>query len=53
MEEKNRTYQEFINYYNGKAIDYDGVAGVQCVDLIKFYLNRVFGINPEIGRAHV
>ncbi len=46
MEEKNRTYQEFINYYNGKAIDYDGAAGVQCVDLIKFYLNRVFGINP-------
>ncbi len=37
-------YQEFINYYNGKALDYDGVAGIQCVDLAKFYLNRVFGL---------
>lgn len=39
-------YQEFINNFNGKALDYDGVAGVQCVDLAKFYLNRVFGLNP-------
>lgn len=39
-------YQEFINYYNGKALDYDGVSGVQCVDLAKFYLNRVFGLQP-------
>lgn len=39
-------YQEFINYYNGKAIDYDGVSGVQCVDLIKFYLNKVFELQP-------
>lgn len=39
-------YNEFINYYNGKALDYDGVAGVQCVDLVKYYLNRVFGLQP-------
>lgn len=39
-------YQEFINTYNGKSIDYDGVAGVQCVDLAKMYLNKVFGLNP-------
>lgn len=39
-------YQEFINNFNGKALDYDGVAGVQCVDLAKFYLNRVFGLQP-------
>ena len=28
----------------GKSFDYDGVSGVQCVDLIKKYLNDVFGI---------
>ncbi|MBP3464123.1 MAG: CHAP domain-containing protein [Clostridia bacterium] len=39
-------YQEFTSYYNGKSLDYDGVAGVQCVDLVKFYLNKVFGLNP-------
>lgn len=39
-------YQEFINEYNGKSFDYDGVAGVQCVDLAKMYLDKVFGIKP-------
>ena len=39
-------YSEFINEYNGKSFDYDGVSGVQCVDLIKMYLNKVFGLNP-------
>lgn len=39
-------YQEFIDTYNGKSIDYDGVSGVQCVDLAKLYMNRVFGLNP-------
>ena len=37
-------YNEFINTYNGKSFDYDGVAGVQCVDLAKMYLDKVFGI---------
>lgn len=37
-------YNEFINAYNGKSFDYDGVAGVQCVDLAKMYLDKVFGI---------
>ncbi len=37
-------YSEFINTYNGKGFDYDGVSGVQCVDLIKMYLDKVFGI---------
>ena len=37
-------YNEFINNYNGKSFDYDGVSGVQCVDLIKMYLDKVFGI---------
>lgn len=43
------TYQEFVNKYNGVGTDYDGVAGVQCVDLIKLYLNKVFGLNPGAG----
>ena len=39
-------YNEFINTYNGKSFDYDGAAGVQCVDLAKMYLDKVFGIKP-------
>ena len=39
-------YNEFINTYNGQSFDYDGVSGVQCVDLIKMYLNKVFGLTP-------
>ena len=37
-------YSQFINEYNGKSFDYDGVSGVQCVDLAKMYLDKVFGI---------
>lgn len=39
-------YNEFINTYLGKGFDYDGVSGIQCVDLAKMYLNKVFGIKP-------
>ena len=47
------TYQEFINSYNGRGTDYDGAYGVQCVDLIKVYLAKVFGITPGAwGNAH-
>lgn len=35
-------YQEFINTYNGQEIDYDGSCGVQCVDLIMMYIDKVF-----------
>ena len=38
------TYNDFINKYLGKAVDYDGVAGVQCVDLADQYLKDIFGI---------
>lgn len=38
------TYDEFEKKYLGKAIDYDGTAGVQCVDLADQYLKDVFGI---------
>lgn len=37
-------YNEFIKKYLGKSIDYDGVSGVQCVDLIKLYLDKVYEI---------
>ena len=47
------TYNEFVNTYNGKATDYDGGYGVQCVDLIKLYLDKVFGIKAGAwGNAH-
>ena len=38
-------YDEFINTYDGESIDYDGACGVQCVDLAKLYLDKVFGIH--------
>ena len=47
------TFAEFLKEYSGKAVDYDGTAGAQCVDLIKLYLKNVFGITPKaIGNAH-
>lgn len=38
------TFDKFVSTYNGKGTDYDGAYGVQCVDLIKLYLDKVFGI---------
>ena len=38
------TFDEFVKKYNGKAVDFDGSAGVQCVDLVDQYLKDVFGI---------
>lgn len=47
------TYTEFINKHKGKGVDYDGTAGVQCVDLAKCYMHEVFGMNPGTwGDAH-
>lgn len=40
-------YNEFIKKYLGKSIDYDGISGVQCVDLIKMYLDKVFEIKSS------
>lgn len=37
-------YKEFEKKYLGKAVDFDGVAGVQCVDLVDKYLEECFGI---------
>ena len=35
-------YDEFVNTYLGEGIDYDGAYGVQCVDLIQLYVDKVF-----------
>lgn len=44
--------EEFKNKYLGKSIDYDGVSGVQCVDLIKQYMKDVFNLKPgSLGNA--
>lgn len=42
-------YNEFINEYNGKSIDYDGACGAQCVDLIQLYVEKCFtGVHQVI-----
>jgi hypothetical protein len=41
---KYMTYDQFEKKYLGKAVDFDGVAGVQCVDLFDQYLKECFGI---------
>lgn len=40
------TFNEFYQGVNGKSLDYDGVAGYQCVDLVKVYLDWCFDIKP-------
>ena len=45
-------FDEFIRQYYGTTIDFDGAAGVQCVDFAKLYLQRVFDIPPfSVGSA--
>lgn len=41
---QNMTLETFVDKYLGTAIDYDGTAGAQCVDLIKLYLNKCYGV---------
>lgn len=38
------TFDAFVNKYIGRAVDYDGSAGAQCVDLAKAYYKEVYGI---------
>ena len=47
--------QEFFDKYGSKTEpqDYDWKYGGECVDLIKFYMHDVFGMNPwAIGNAN-
>lgn len=46
------TMDEWVKNNLGKSIDYDGVYGVQCVDLIKHFVKHVLNIEPQsIGNA--
>ena len=38
------TLKDFINKWNNKTADYDGVYGGQCVDLMNFYMQDVVGV---------
>lgn len=37
-------FNEWVNKYLGRAVDYDGSAGAQCVDLAKSYLKEVHNV---------
>lgn len=39
----------FVQKYNGKKVDYDGVFGAQCVDLFRQYVLDVLGISEHTG----
>lgn len=43
------TYQEFLNKYNGKAIDFDGYYGNQCMDLYRQYVKEVLELPQSPG----
>lgn len=40
------TKTEFFNKYLGQKIEYDNVAPYQCIDYIKLYLRKCYGIRP-------
>ena len=40
------TYQQFLDKYNGKYVDYDKKYGYQCVDLFRQYVVDCFGLSP-------
>ena len=44
-----KTFSEVVAWMDskkGKALDYDGKYGAQCVDYFNYYLKECFGINP-------
>jgi len=42
------TLAEFVKKYNNEKVDFDGVYGAQCVDLVRQYFKEVWGIpQPE------
>lgn len=43
----NDSLSKFINQNNGKLLDWDGVYGPQCVDLIRFYQRDTLHVPPE------
>ena len=45
------TFDKWVKAFSGKKLDTDGVAGVQCVDLIKHYCKNVIGIDKSFSDA--
>ena len=43
------TLIEFIEKYQGKKVDFDGVYGAQCVDLFRQYTKDVLAIREHTG----
>lgn len=43
------TLEEFVDKYNGKKVDFDGVYGCQCVDLFRQYVKDVWEIEEHTG----
>ncbi len=43
------TLEQFVSKYNGKAVDFDGAYGFQCVDLFRFYNRDVLNIEQPKG----
>lgn len=46
------TLIEFIEKYQGKKVDFDGVYGAQCVDLFRQYTKEVLGIKEHTGSCN-
>ena len=40
---------DFVQKYNGKKIDFDGLYGAQCVDLFRLYCKEGLGIKEHTG----
>lgn len=40
-------FDDWVRTYLGKATDYDGAYGAQCVDLAKLFENKVLGLTPQ------
>src|SRR3990167_9367950 len=50
------TFDQFIQKYSGKYIDYDGYYGYQCMDLYRQFVKEVYGCQqspPVSGAAKV
>lgn len=43
--------EAFIRKFNGRSVDYDNNSGAQCVDLLKFYCDELFGLRGLSGHA--
>ena len=45
------TFKDYINSVTNKGIDFDGVYGVQCFDLVNDYVVKVLGAEPFVGKG--